>query len=215
VTVTVVIADDQTIVREGIVTLLHLTSDVKVIGQASDGLEALRMLEELRPDVALLDVRMPKLDGIGVLEQARAKNIAPKTILLTTFDDDDALARGMQAGIAGFLLKDVSVDDLANAIRDVAAGKTLIRPAVTEAVRNAVQGASRQLDDEDGPVDPLTDREREILRLIAAGMNNREIADALGVAEGTVKNHTSNILSKLGVRDRTRAVLKALRRGDL
>jgi DNA-binding NarL/FixJ family response regulator len=214
IVIKVVIADDQTIVREGIVSLLHLTDDVKVIGQASDGLEALSLIETLAPDVVLLDVRMPKLDGIAVLERARVKKLAPKVILLTTFDDDDALTRGMRAGIAGFLLKDISVDDLAHAIREVAAGRTLIRPAVTEGVRAAVQSQTGDID-ADGPADPLTDREREVLRLIAAGMNNREIADSLGVAEGTVKNHTSSILSKLGVRDRTRAVLKALRRGDL
>jgi len=135
--------------------------------------------------------------------------------LLTTFDDDEALARGIAAGIAGFLLKDVSLDVLARAIRDVAAGKTLIDPAVTQAARSAVQNAALDFDDGEQLVDPLTEREREVLRLIAAGMNNREIGDALHVAEGTVKNHTSSILSKLGVRDRTRAVLKALRRGDL
>jgi DNA-binding NarL/FixJ family response regulator len=211
----VVIADDHMLVRKGIVNLLHLTEDVKVVGEASDGVEALRLLEELRPDVALFDVRMPKLDGIAALEKAKAKNIAPPTILLTTFDDDDALARGMQVGIAGFLLKDVSLEVLAKAIRDVASGKTLIQPAVTETARTAVQKAALDFDDSEVPTDPLTDREREVLRLIAAGMNNREIADALDVAEGTVKNHTSSILSKLGVRDRTRAVLKALRRGDI
>ena len=213
VMINVVIADDQRIVREGIVTLLHLTPDIRVVAQASDGEEALRLLEELRPDVALFDVRMPKMDGIEALERARQKGFAPKAILLTTFDDDAALARGMKAGIAGFLLKDVSVDDLAKAIRDVAAGKTLIRPAVTDGVVAAVKTSAS--DDDDVPGEPLTEREREILRLIAAGMNNREIGKALFVAEGTVKNHTSNILSKLGVRDRTRAVLKALRRGDI
>jgi len=211
----VIIADDHTLVRKGIVNLLELTDDVKVVGEASDGEEALRLLEELRPDVALLDVRMPKLDGIAALEKARAKKLAPKAILLTTFDDDEALARGIAAGIAGFLLKDVSLDVLARAIRDVAAGKTLIDPAVTQAARSAVQNAALDFDDGEQLVDPLTEREREVLRLIAAGMNNREIGDALHVAEGTVKNHTSSILSKLGVRDRTRAVLKALRRGDL
>ncbi len=211
----VIIADDHTLVRKGIVNLLNLTQDVRVVGEASDGEEALRLLEELKPDVALFDVRMPKLDGIGALERARVKKTAVPTILLTTFDDDEALGRGIAAGIAGFLLKDVPLDVLSGAIRDVAAGKTLIDPALTQAARSAVQNAALDWSDGDEIVEPLTEREREVIRLIAAGMNNREIADALHVAEGTVKNHTSSILSKLGVRDRTRAVLKALRRGDL
>lgn len=210
-TIRVVLADDQRIVREGIASLLALTPDIQVVGQASDGDEAVAILAKLGPDVALLDVRMPKLDGIGVALAARKRGLSFRTILLTTFDDDAALARGIDAGIAGFLLKDVSVDELAAAIRDVAAGKTLIRPGVTERARAAV----KDVEDDDMPTEPLTDREREILRLIAAGMNNREIGEALAVAEGTVKNHTSNILAKLGVRDRTRAVLKALRRGDI
>jgi DNA-binding NarL/FixJ family response regulator len=210
----VLLADDQTLVRKGIRGLLDLTPDLRVVAEAADGEMAARLCAEHRPDVALFDVRMPKANGVEALRRARAAGCAPPTILLTTFDDDEVLRDGIAAGIAGFLLKDVSLDELAAAIRAVAAGQTLIRPAVTARARDGVRDAKLAFDALDPP-DRLTPRELEILRLIAAGMSNREIASALRVAEGTVKNHTSSILSKLGVRDRTRAVLKALERGDL
>jgi DNA-binding NarL/FixJ family response regulator len=165
-----------------------------------------------RPDVVLLDVRMPRKDGLSVLRDLHAAGTLPPTILLTTFDDDDALLEAVKAGARGYLLKDVSLERLTETIRSVASGGTVIRPALTERVLRGLEHVRRDFEALDPP-DPLTKREIEILRLMAGGYSNREIADALGTAEGTVKNHASSILSKLGVRDRTRAVLKALERG--
>jgi DNA-binding NarL/FixJ family response regulator len=165
-----------------------------------------------RPDVVLLDVRMPKRSGVEVLQELHRRGELPPTILLTTFDDDEVLLEGVKAGARGYLLKDVTLEQVTDAIRTVAAGGTLIRPAVTERVLRGLEHVRRDFDSLNPP-DPLTKRELEILRLMAGGYSNREIADALGTAEGTVKNHASSILSKLGVRDRTRAVLKALERG--
>jgi DNA-binding NarL/FixJ family response regulator len=210
----VLLADDHPLVRAGIRGLLELTEDLSIVGEASDGEEAAELLVKLRPDVAVLDVRMPRCSGIEALARAGTRGVSPPTILLTTFDDDAALRDGVAAGIAGFLLKDVSLDELALAIRKVAAGETFFRPSSTEAARASLRNANLEFEAADPP-EPLTAREVEVLRLIAAGMNNREIGDALGVAEGTVKNHTSNVLSKLGVRDRTRAVLLAIQRGYL
>ena len=208
----VVLVDDQTLVRRGIRSLLELAGDVAIVAEAADGEEALDAVVRLRPDVVLLDVRMPKKNGIDVLRALQAQNALPPTILLTTFDDDEALLDGVRAGARGYLLKDVSLEQLTEAIRAVAAGGTVIRPAVTERVLRGLEHVRREFDAL-SPPDPLTKREIEILRLMAGGYSNKEIADALGTAEGTVKNHASSILSKLGVRDRTRAVLKALERG--
>jgi DNA-binding NarL/FixJ family response regulator len=208
----VALVDDQTLVRQGIRSLLDLTDDIRVVAEASDGDEALRMIPECRPEVLLLDVRMPKRSGIDVLRALRAAGGDVPTILLTTFSDDSVALEGVRAGARGFLLKDVSLEQLADAIRTVAAGGTLIRPAVTARALRGIEERPPAFPGLDPP-DPLTPRETEVLRLIAGGYSNREIADALGTAEGTVKNHASVILSKLGVRDRTRAVLKALELG--
>jgi DNA-binding NarL/FixJ family response regulator len=208
----VVLVDDQTLVRRGLRALLELAGDIAVIAEADDGVEGAAVIRRERPDVVLLDVRMPKASGLDLLRELRSANELPPTILLTTFDDDEALLEGVKAGARGYLLKDVSLEQLTGAIRAVAAGETLIRPAITERVLRGlehVRGDFEALD----PPDPLTKREIEILRLMAGGYSNREIAEALGTAEGTIKNHASSILSKLGVRDRTRAVLKALERG--
>jgi DNA-binding NarL/FixJ family response regulator len=210
----VILADDQTLVRKGIRGLLELSSDIEVVDEASGGEEAVQKTLRVRPDVALFDVRMPGCGGIEAMRRCKAAGYLPPTILLTTFDDDVALREGIAAGIAGFLLKDVDVEQLAGAIRTVAAGGTLIQSVATRA-RDRIQKSKLDFEALNEVSDPLTPREVEILRLVAAGMSNREIANALDVAEGTVKNHTSSILSKLGVRDRTRAVLKALERGDL
>jgi len=208
----VVLVDDQTLMRRGLRGLLDLTEDIRVVGEASDGEEALQMIAEAAPDAVLLDVRMPKKTGIEVLKELKGRGSLPPTLLLTTFDDDAALLEGIRAGARGFLLKDVSLERLTEAIRAVAAGETLIRPAVTERVLKGLEQIPADFESLDPP-DPLTRRELEILRLMAGGYSNREIAEAFGTSEGTIKNHASSILSKLGVRDRTRAVLKALELG--
>ena len=208
----VVLVDDQTLVRRGIRSLLELAGDILIAAEAGDGEEAILVIRREKPDVVLLDVRMPKQDGVAVLRTLHAAGDLPPTILLTTFDDDESLLEGVKAGARGYLLKDVSLEHLTDAIRTVAQGGTVIRPAITERVLRGLEHVRRDFDAL-SPPDPLTKREVEILRLMAGGYSNREIADALGTAEGTVKNHASSILSKLGVRDRTRAVLKALELG--
>jgi len=208
----VVLVDDQTLVRRGIRSLLELVDDVTIVAEAGDGEEALAVVRREKPDVVLLDVRMPKKGGLDVLRELRTAGSPPPTILLTTFDDDEVLLEGVKAGARGYLLKDVSLEQLTEAIRTVAQGGTLIRPAITERVLRGLEHVRRDFDAL-SPPDPLTRREVEILRLMAGGYSNREIAGVLGTAEGTIKNHASSILSKLGVRDRTRAVLKGLELG--
>lgn len=208
----VALVDDQTLVRRGIRALLSLAGDIEIVAEASDGEEALSVIREARPDVLLLDVRMPRKNGLDVLRESQAWPSPPPTILLTTFDDDEVLLEGVKAGARGYLLKDVSLEVLTDAVRAVAAGGSVVRPAVTERVLRGFQRTQRDFDALNPP-DPLTKREVEILRLMAGGYSNKEIAEALGTAEGTIKNHASSILSKLGVRDRTRAVLKALEQG--
>jgi DNA-binding NarL/FixJ family response regulator len=208
----VALVDDQTLIRQGVRSLLELAGNIAVVAEAADGDEAVTMICRVRPDVLLLDLRMPRKDGVAVLRELHALSALPPTIILTTFDDDEALLEAVRVGARGYLLKDVSLEQLTEAIRTVAGGGTLIRPVVTERVLRGLEHVRRDFDALNPP-DPLTRREVEILRLMAGGYSNREIADALGTAEGTVKNHASSILSKLGVRDRTRAVLKALERG--
>jgi DNA-binding NarL/FixJ family response regulator len=208
----VVLVDDQTLVRQGIRSLLELAGDIEIAAEAHDGNDAVAVIRRERPDVVLLDVRMPGKSGVDVLRELQSAGDLLPTILLTTFDDDQVLLDGVKAGARGYLLKDVSLEQLTGAIRTVAGGGTVIRPAITERVLRGLEHVRRDFDALNPP-DPLTKREVEILRLMAGGYSNREIADALGSAEGTVKNHASSILSKLGVRDRTRAVLKALELG--
>jgi len=210
----VVFAEDQTIVRRGIVALLHTTKDIQIVAEAADGHEALAAIKAQQPDVALLDIRMPCLSGIEVLEHLAQAGMAIPAILLTTFDEDPLFLQAVQAGAKGFLLKDVSVERLAAAIRIAAQGGTLLRPAVTERVVRAIQGKGTSFESASLP-DRLTPRETDVLRLIAAGYSNREIGDALSMSEGSVKNHASSILSKLGARDRTRAVLRGIELGYL
>jgi DNA-binding NarL/FixJ family response regulator len=205
----VCLVDDQTLVRQGIRALLDLTSDIRVTGEAADGAQALQVITESPPDVLLLDLRLPKLNGVEVLRELQRRQASVPALLITTFDDDLALLDGVRAGARGYLLKDVTLEYLASAIRTVAAGGSLVQPALTERLTRELQNAGSP----PAPKDDLTSRETEILRLLSGGFSNREIATALRVAEGTVKNHVSAILSKLGVRDRTRAVLKAIQEG--
>lgn len=208
----VMLVDDQTLVRQGVCGLLDLADDIEVAGMAADGKEAIEKLPTVKPDVMLLDLRMPEMSGIEVLEHLNAEGTLPPTVILTTFDDDELVLAGLRAGAKGYLLKDVSLEELVGAIRTVNEGGSLVRPAVTDRVLKGLERLHPEFSSLDRP-DPLTDRETEILRLMAGGYSNKEIANSLCVAEGTVKNHVSNVLSKLGVRDRTRAVLKALELG--
>jgi len=202
----VFIADDQLLVRQGIRTLLELDGEIVIAGEAEDGLETIERLRAAAVDVLLLDVRMPKKSGVDVLQELSAAKALPPTLVLTTFDDTTVVLDAIRSGARGFLLKDISYQQLMSAIRAIAAGGTVFQPAITQRLlRNA------------GPVVPapepteaLTAREVEVVRLMAGGYSNKEIAHALGTADGTIKNHVSSILSKFGVRDRTRAVLKAL-----
>src|SRR5690554_686128 len=205
----VMLVDDQTLVRQGVRSLLELSEDIEIIGEAADGEAAIQAVPELQPDVLLLDMRMPGKNGLEVLRELSATQSLPPTIILTTFDDDELLLEGIRSGARGYLLKDVAFEELISAVRAVAKGKTLVRPVVTERLMRGLGKMRNEFSSLPQP-DPLTDRETEILRLMAGGYSNKEIAGALNVAEGTVKNHVSNILSKMGVRDRTRAVLKAL-----
>ena len=208
----VLIADDQMLIRQGIRTLLELDREISVVGEAADGAETIAIVRSTPVDVLLLDIRMPGQDGIDVLRALSARNALPATLILTTFDDSDVVLDGIRAGARGFLLKDVSYQQLLAAIRAVAGGATVFQPAVTERLLRA---ASAVRVDTDAPREDLTAREAEVVRLMAGGFSNREIALALGTAEGTVKNHVSSILAKFGVRDRTRAVLQALEIGLL
>lgn len=203
----VLVADDEMLVREGIRRLLELCADIEVAGEARDGEEALALIEETKPDVALLDVRMPRMNGIDVVRALHDRGSGVAALLLTTFDDTTAMVEGLRAGARGYMLKDVSLEQLLEAIRTVASGGSMFLPGITEQLlRNftAAEPAALHSDDE------LTQRERAVLQLMSGGLSNREIARALRTAEGTIKNHVSSILAKLGVRDRTRAVLKAI-----
>lgn len=208
----VMLVDDQTLVRQGVRSLLGLAEGIEVAAEAVDGEDAIERIPDVAPDVLLLDMRMPKKSGLEVLRALSASGELPPTIILTTFDDDDIVLSGIQAGAKGYLLKDVDLEELVEAVRAVAAGKSIVKPAVTERMLAGLSQVKTEFSSLDRP-DPLTERETEILRLMAGGYSNKEVANALNVAEGTVKNHVSNILSKLGVRDRTRAVLKAFELG--
>ena len=211
--VRVVIADDQGMVRSGFTTLLNSEPDIEVVGEAVNGEEAITRAAQLRPDVMLMDVRMPVMDGLQATRQIARMAGAPKVLVLTTFDLDDYVYQALRWGASGFLLKDASARELADAVRVVAAGDALLSPGVTRrliaefARMGAPRGPSRKT------LQDLTERETEVLALVARGISNAEIASRLVVAEQTVKTHVSRILMKLGLRDRTQAVVLAYETG--
>ncbi len=207
----ILLVEDQQLVREGLKGLLALHDEVRVVGEASDGAAALEWLAEADaealPDVILSDMRMPRLDGLGLIRALAARALRLPVILLTTFDDTAAFDEAVRAGARGFLLKAISPDTLLQALRDVQAGGTALRPSLT--TRMEARGAERAFTAADHP-DPLSPKELQVLRLVASGRSNTEIAALLGNSEGVIKNHCSAIFSKMGVRDRTQAVLRAI-----
>jgi DNA-binding NarL/FixJ family response regulator len=207
----VFIADDQLLIRQGIRTLLEMDKEIVIAGEAEDGVEAIGRVQASDVDVLLLDVRMPKKSGLDVLRELAAVDALPPTLVLTTFDDTTVVLDAIRAGARGFLLKDISYQQLMTAIRAIAAGGTVFQPAITQRLLRAAGTLAADAE----PIEALTARELEVVRLMSGGYSNKEIAHALGTAEGTIKNQVSSILSKFGVRDRTRAVLKALEAGLL
>ena len=213
----VLLADDQQLMREGLRVLLDLTPDIRVVGEAGDGAEAVERALALRPDVVLMDVRMPGLDGVAATRRLHKACPDVKVIILTTFDDDEYVFEGLRAGAVGYLLKDVPSEQLAEAIRAAARGEAFIQPSVArKVVAEFARLTEREHRRREQPlVEPLSARELEVLALVAEGFSNREIGERLFITEGTVKNHVSSVLAKLGVRDRTQAILQAQELGLL
>jgi DNA-binding NarL/FixJ family response regulator len=208
--VRVLVVDDQALFREALVTLLGARPEVEVVGEAGDGHQALERAAALQPDVVLMDLHMPVLDGIAATRRLKVEQPGVRVLALTTFDDDEDVFAALRAGALGYLLKDVSSDRLVEAVLSAARGESVLQPSVAA----KVVARFAQLDDAPRSrpqplVVPLSDRELEVLRLVADGRSNREIATALFLAEGTVKNHVTNVLGKLGARDRTQAALRA------
>jgi DNA-binding NarL/FixJ family response regulator len=214
VSIRVALVDDQTLVRAGIRSLLGLSKLVSVVAEGNDGTAVAGIVAAHAPDVLLVDVRMPNMDGVEAVRRLRASGDDTPVIVLTTFDDHHTVLASIEAGAQGYLLKDVSLDVLIDAIERVHGGETMLRPAITDTVIASLARRTTSFEASEIP-DPLSTREAEVLRLMAGGYSNKEISGALGKSEGTVKNQVSAILAKLGVRDRTRAVLKAIELGWL
>jgi DNA-binding NarL/FixJ family response regulator len=210
-TIRVLLADDQALFREGLETLLSMHKDIEVIGQASNGQEAVDLALKLRPDVILMDMQMPILNGIGATRRLKGSLPDCRIIVLTTFNDKETIFDALRAGAVGYLLKDVGSAQLAESIRVTVRGESILEPSVAAKVVQEFSRVSSLVGGISSEVlpEPLSEREIELLRLIASGSNNKEIAEALFITEGTVKNHITHILGKLGVRDRTQAALKA------
>ena len=214
--INVMLVDDQTLIREGIKSLLGLSEDIRVVAEASDGEQVLTVLLDTikmkTVDVILMDIRMPIKTGVEAVQALQDANIGIPVIMLTTFDDHQLVLQAIQAGAKGYLLKDVSLETLVDGIKTVHQGKTLIQPAITERI---IQGLKKHTHQEPSlqEIPDITEKETEVLRLMASGFSNKEISGAMCKSPGTVKNQVSAILSKLGVRDRTRAVLKAIEIG--
>lgn len=209
----VLLVDDQALFCEGLRTLLDLQPDIEVVGEANNGWEAIEYAARTAPDVVLMDMKMPMLDGVAATRDIRARHPNTQVIVLTTFDDDEHVFEGLRAGAVGYLLKDVASDRLAEAIRCAARGESFLQPSVAAKVvaefTRLTDAPHARVHTNQTLIEPLSDRELEILRLVATGASNKEIAATLVIAEGTVKNHVTNILGKLGVRDRTQAALNA------
>ncbi len=209
----VLIADDQALVRGGFRLILEAQKDMEVVGEAADGREALALARELTPDVVLMDIRMPELDGLEATRRLLADDVAPRVLMLTTFDEDEYVYDAMKAGASGFLLKDIRSEQLAEAVRVVAAGDALLAPAIT---RRLIQEFVRRPPPGSGPpaeLSKLTERELEVLKVIARGLSNAEIASTLFLSETTVKTHVTHVLAKLSLRDRVQAVVLAYESG--
>jgi DNA-binding NarL/FixJ family response regulator len=206
----ILLVDDQTMFREGLRTLLSVQSDFKVVGEAANGEEAVRLAISLQPQVVLMDLRMPVMDGVSATRRLRLEVPECRVIVLTTFDDDEDVFDGLRAGALGYLLKDAPSEKLYDAIRAAARGESFLQPSVAAKVLTEFNRLSRQAPSRprEELVEPLSERELDILRWVANGASNKEIAVHLFIAEGTVKNHITNILNKLGVSDRTQAALK-------
>ncbi|WP_349741422.1 response regulator transcription factor [Roseateles cavernae] len=208
----VLLVEDQQLVREGLKGLLALSPEIQLVGEAADGAEALELLSQPQaqlPDVLLSDMRMPRLDGLGLIRALAARALNIPVLLLTTFDDAAAFDEAVRAGARGFLLKAISPETLVQALRDVAAGGTALRPGLTERMGRVAAKLERGFEATPEP-DPLSPKELQVLRLVASGRSNTEIAALLGNSEGVIKNHCSAVFSKMGVRDRTQAVLRAI-----
>lgn len=213
--VKVLLVDDQTLVREGLSSLLALSETVNVVAQADSAKRAFELMAELSADVILMDIRMPNMDGIEAVRALRQKGIKTPVLMLTTFDDHESIMRAIQAGAEGYLLKDVSLETLVEAIEALASGKNWLQPAITERILQGLKQGSQASTPDSDLTEPLTEKEVAVLRLMAAGLSNQEIAESLFKSTGTVKNQVSSLMAKLGVRDRTRAVLKAIDLGVL
>lgn len=213
-TIRVLLVDDQALFREGLHTLVSMQTDMEVVGEAGNGEEALTAVAALNPDVVLMDLRMPILDGVAATQRIRQSFPETRVIVLTTFDNDDYVFDGLRAGALGYLLKDVPSSRLFEAIRSAARGESFLQPSIAaKVVAEFTRMSTATAVGQANLVEPLSEREIEILRILADGASNREIAAKLYITEGTVKNHVTNILGKLGVRDRTQAALKAQKMG--
>ena len=206
----VLLSDDQNIIRQGLKALLELEPDLDVVGDAENGQQVLQYLETLRPDVVLMDIRMPVMDGVAATRLIRQRFPEIKVLILTTFDDEDYVAEALRLGAAGYLLKDTPSEELANDIRTVHKGYTQFAPGIVQKAMAKVPTAPPPMPELPPGFTELTPREREVLRLIAAGASNREIAQMLHISEGTVKNHVTNLLGRLNLRDRTQAAIFAI-----
>jgi DNA-binding NarL/FixJ family response regulator len=209
----VLIVEDQVLVRQGLRTILDLEEGIQVVGEATDGLEALECISDVIPDVALVDVRMPRMDGIELVRRLRLDYPHVMPIFLTTFDDEEYVFEGLRAGGRGYVLKDTPSEELAAAIRKVHRGEAVLGGQITSKVIEEFGRLSKAPGTEGAGSESLSERELEVLKLVASGASNREIAKKLYITEGTVKNHISNVLRKLGFRDRTQAALYALEHG--